>query len=282
MWASIGALLLIAVPPSASDPSAGPRQVTISTKFGQVKVDADNVQAAIDEGEAARSAAGKVMGLPDPRFQIAEMDGTSYRWSDQTADGAIVYVWQFRKNDGDPRPPPPAYLLRHEIGHDLFIRYLVPSTKPDQYGGDAPDWLDEMAAVAFEGDALRSGRRRSAAKYAREAGLIPLQRFLTMVHPEMESRSIPVSVDGRVRAFEPASDETPRFYDMASAFYEFLVARTKNPAIVAELAAAFRKGEPLERWILARTWNKKGIEALDADFQAWIASDSRYGGRIGL
>jgi hypothetical protein len=102
-----------------------------------------------------------------------------------------------------------------------------------------------------------------------------LQRFLTMIHPEAAAGTIPPASDRPV-AFEPASKDTPQFYDMAFAFYDFLVARTKNPAIVAELAAVFRKGKPLQPWILARTGHVNGIQALDADFKAWIASDPRY------
>ncbi len=254
------------------------RGSSIGTTFGHVRVDGADIQAATEEGEAAYSAARAVLGLSRPRFSVVELGYTSQSWGDRSSDGTFVYVWQFAKDPDGRRQPPPAYLLRHEIGHDLFIRYLVPSTNPDQYGGDVPDWLDEMAAVAFEGETLRASRRRGAVRYAQEGKLIPLQRFLAMTHPEMEAGSIPDPTDRLVTPFEPASDDTPHFYVMASAFYDFLVARTKNPAIVAELAAAFRKGRSLDRWILARIGTKGGIQALNADFQAWVATDARYGG----
>lgn len=280
MSISFGAAILLLTPLMASAVAGSPeRGSSISTIFGHVRVDGGNIREATEEGKAAHSAARNVLRLNDPRFYIVDVDYTSRKWGDQSSDGASIYVWPFKESK---QQRPPVHLLRHEIGHDLFIRYLVPSTNPDQYGGDAPDWLDEMAAVAFEGETLRATRRRSAVRYAREAKLIPLQRFLTMIHPEMEAGSIPPSSDQTVTAFEPASDDTPQFYDMASAFYDFLVARTKNPAIVAELAAAFRKGEPLEQWILTRLGHKNGIQALNADFQAWIASDARYGAGSGL
>lgn len=251
-----------------------------STQFGCVHVDAESADAAVEEGEAAYSAARRFLALPDARFAIVDADYTAASWGDQSPDRVPIYVWTFRKSANLRAFPPPAYLLRHEIGHDLFIRYLVPSTRSVQYGGDAPDWLDEMAAVAFEGDVLRASRRRAAAGYAREAKLIPLRRFLTMIHPEMEAGSIP-SADQQVAVFEAVSDETPQFYAMACAFYDFLVNRTENVAIVAELAGAFRNGEKLDEWLLARTGQgdrASGIEALNADFLAWIASDIRYGG----
>lgn len=278
----VAAIVLLTPLMASAEAGSLERGSSISTIFGHVRVEGGNIREATEEGEAAHSAARNVLRIRDPRFDIVEVDYTFYKWGDQSSDGTSIYVWPFKRSSDNKQQRPPVHLLRHEIGHDLFIRYLVPSTKPDQYGGDAPDWLDEMAAVAFEGETLRATRRRSAVRYAREAKLIPLQRFLTMIHPEMEAGSISPLSDQPVTAFEPASDDTPQFYVMASAFYDFLVARTRNPAIVAELATAFRKGEPLEQWILARTGHKNGIQALNADFQAWIESDARYGGESSL
>ncbi len=244
-----------------------------------MQVDAESAEAAIEEGEAAQSAARNILALPDARFAIVDADYSAARWGDQSPDGTPIYVWRFRKNSNSRAMPPPPYLLRHEIGHDLFIRYLVPSTRSGQYGGDAPDWLDEMAAVVFEGEALRASRRRAAVRYLRAESLIPLQRFLTMTHPEMEAGSIPPSSDQHATVFDAVSEETPKFYAMAWAFYDFLVSRTGNVAIIAELAAALRNGENLERWLLARTGHRgNSVEALSAEFLAWIASDVRYGG----
>jgi hypothetical protein len=279
MPVSAGAAMLLLAPLMASASAESPeRGAGIDTIFGQVRVGADAKRAAAEAGEAAHTAARTVLGLRNQRFSIVEAEYTSGKWGELSGDGAPIYVWQFNRSAASRSPPPPASILSHEIGHDLFIRHLVPSTRGGQYGGDAPDWLDEMAAVAFEGDGLRAARRRAAVRYAGEGKLIPLRRFLTMTHPEMESGSIPESADGTVIAFEPASNETPRFYAMAYAFYEYLVGRTGNPAIVAELAAAFRTGEPLEQWLLTRTGQGGGIGALNADFEAWIASDPRYGG----
>jgi hypothetical protein len=170
--------------------------------------------------------------------------------------------------------------LRHEIGHDLFIRYLAPSSRDDQYGGDVPDWLDEMAAVAFEGTELTASRRRDAARFARAATLLPLGRFFTMTHPEWASRPPPAPSGETVRIGLVMSEDSPRFYAMSRAFYDFLVHRTKSHSIVAELAAAFRKGERLDRWVLSRTGRggRTGdLGTLNAEFLAWIASDQRYG-----
>ncbi len=269
-------LVSLTSPGFASSPTGVAR--TDST-FGYVEVSAADTKSAIDEGQAAQAAARDVLALPDVRFGIADLGGKNAEWVNLAADGKPVYTWVFSKKAGDQKPAPPSYMLRHEIGHDLFIRYLAPSSTGDQYGGDAPDWLDEMAAVAFEGTALTASRRRDAARYAREATLMPLGRFLTMTHPEFASRPPPDSSRQTVRIRLASSEDTPRFYAMSRAFYDFLVDRTKSPSIVAELAAAFRKGERLDRWILSRTGQggRTGdLGALNAEFLAWIALDQRY------
>ncbi|MET1112922.1 MAG: hypothetical protein ABWX67_15505 [Allosphingosinicella sp.] len=241
---------------------------------------AADTKTAIEEGQAAQAAARNVLALPDVRFGITDLDGKSAQWVNLGADGKPVYTWMFSSKAGDRKPVSSSHVLRHEIGHDLFIRYLAPSSMNDQYGGDAPDWLDEMAAVAFESPVQTESRRFLAARYAREATLIPLGRFLTMTHPEFASRPPPDASGRAVRIRLASTEDTPRFYVMCRAFYDFLVDRTKSPSIVAELAAAFRAGEPLDRWILDRSGQggRKGdLGALNAEFLAWIASDKRYG-----
>lgn len=254
--------------------------------FGYVEVGAADIETAIDEGRAAQAAARNVLALPDVRFGITDRPATDGQWVGLAADGKPLYTWMFRRRPGDRRPVPSSNTLRHEIGHDLFIRYLAPSSTADQYGGDAPDWLDEMAAIAFEEATVTAGRRRHAARYAREAKLLPLGQFLTMTHPEWASRPPPAPSGQSAPSGEAfkislaLSEDSPRFYATGRAFFDFLVDRTKSAAIVAELAAAFRKGERLDRWILSRTGHSgpdARLGALNAEFLAWIESDERYG-----
>lgn len=271
-------MLLSKILLSAAASSSG-LALRIETDFGYVQAETINVQAAIEEGQAAQTAAREVLALPDVQFIIADACCTSSIWGDISSTGAPIYTWGFRRSARGQRTYPPNYVLRHEIGHDLFIRYLVPSSRESQYGGDAPDWLDEMAAIAFERAEQAATRRQEAGRYAREGTLLPLSRFLTMIHPELTARRPSAPSGQTVRVAPGASNETPRFYAMARAFYDFLVARTNSTVIVAELAVAFRNGEPLDRWLLARTGHRgraDRLEALDAAFLAWIASDERY------
>lgn len=275
--AIVSAILASLTSPGLANSPAGVAR-TEST-FGYVEVSAADTKTAIEEGQAAQAAARDVLALPDVRFGIADPGGRTGQWVNPGADGRPVYSWVFSRKAGDPQRVSSSYVLRHEIGHDLFIRYLAPSSTADQYGGDAPDWLDEMAAVTFEGPVQTESRRRLAARFARDATLIPLGRFLKMTHPEHASRPPPDASGQAVRIRLASSEDTPQFYVMCRAFYDFLVDRTKSPSIVAEMAAAFRKGERLDRWILTRTGHgdpQAGLGTLNAELLAWIQSDERY------
>ncbi|UYY57150.1 hypothetical protein [Sphingomonas sp. S2-65] len=282
-WSFAAAIATLVLSTSAA-PSNSTGVVRTKTDFGYIQVDSEYARVAKEEGDAASRAARDILAISNVRFEIIDASCTNRKWGDLSVSGTPVYVWRFRSDvSKDPHQrsqAPPAYLLRHEIGHDLFIRYLVPSTKTGQYGGDAPDWLDEMAAVAFEGESLRANRRRLAVQYAKNKQLIPLSKFLTMTHPEMLEGTLPLAVDKRTTAFEPTSSETPQFYVTASAFYDFLVVRSQSPAIIAEAAAVVRRGKSLEQWLLTRTGHggsASDLEALNTDFLSWIASDARYG-----
>jgi hypothetical protein len=171
--------------------SASSSAEVVTTNFGRVHVAGENVDAAMAEGRAALAKAKEVLALSDVYIDIVDPEYTSSHWGDLSSNNAPIYVWPFSKSSNNGNEPPPAYLLRHEIGHDLFIRYLIPSTKRNQYGGDAPDWLDEMAATAFEGEPLQAVRRRAVTRYGKTSKLIPLQKFFTMAHPELTSGAIP-------------------------------------------------------------------------------------------
>lgn len=173
---------------AAFAPEDGQRQ---DFDFGYVIVHHLETQTAMAEGQAAKPAAREVLGLADVRFAIVEANYTDMGWGELSKESYPVYRWAF-KNASDPSSIRlPDYVLRHEIGHDLFVRYLVPNTQSGQYGGDAPDWLDEMAAIAFEGTEQKTGRRRVVSILAEASKLMPLSKFLVMTHLELENSSPP-------------------------------------------------------------------------------------------
>lgn len=277
--AGLAGLMLLAAVRLPLDAGPSPdRSVVTDTAFGSVVTSAQDAETAVREGEAAFQAAKDVLGLEAPRFVIVDAALSSAQWGDLSDDGAPIYPWVFAAGVKNGAPRAPDYVLRHEIGHDLFVRYLAPSTQVDQYGGDAPDWLDEMAAVAFEGPEQQATRRRSAMLYQRVGRLLPLRDFLTMTHPEMTGE-LPDAASGELfRVRRSTSEDTGPFYAMARAFYDFLVDRTGHRSIVADMAEAVREGESLDRWILDRTGHGDAgsVETLNADFLSWIATDPRY------
>lgn len=249
----------------------------VDTDFGYVFVNSLDVQAALAEGRAAKEAAREVLSLPNISFAIVEEGYADVRWG-SSADGLVTYTWTFPNGSRRQAPRPATYVLRHEIGHDLFVRYLVPRTSDGQYSSDAPDWLDEMAAIAFEGPEQQLDRRRVARMDADEAGLLPLPRLLSMVHPEF-GRERPAPTQQTYSIGTPASEDTIRYYSTIRAFYDFLVERTGTEAIVAELAAAFMRGELLEPWILERAGygrREGSLESMNAGFLRWFSEDPRY------
>jgi hypothetical protein len=235
-----------------------------------------DMRRAFREASAAKRTASNALGLNIPHLIIVDQ-----RLADEDvarSGSGLIYLWPF-PGSGDVRQSsaPPATLLRHEIGHDLFIRFLVPRTQQDQYGGAAPDWLDEMAAVAFEAPVEKRMRRAGARRFAEEGGLIPLARLLAMTHPEWRGHGDAPAAGAVVRS--PRSAETPAFYATVQALLDLLIDRTGSERVVRDLADQVRAGAPLDAWLLthgSRTGPAAGLDRLDAEISAFVLSDPRY------
>lgn len=258
--------LLSAAAALLGDAAEPPEYKKVKTGFGYVSVAPEDVPAAIEEGRAAQSAAERIFLLEKVRFAVVEEGGGDYRWGG-TRDGLKTYTWTFPHGPRRFQPRPAVTLLRHEIAHDLFDR-LVPTTRRDQYGTDAPDWLDEMASVAFEDSDRRLSRKRDA----KSNGLLPLTALLRMTHPEFGAPVVREAGQD-FAAGSASSDRTIPFYATLSCFYEFLSEKTGRESIVAELADAFRRGENQELWLLNRLGYDKGtsLDRMNSDFLRWFA-----------
>ncbi|MFL6858622.1 MAG: hypothetical protein ACJ8EB_12045 [Allosphingosinicella sp.] len=253
----------------------------LRTSFGYLQVDRRDVPAATKAGNAISRSARDILEISDVQILIVDKRHTKYRWGDSTPSGLPVYPWSFAHGTVDLRKNPPDDILPHEIGHDLFRRYVVPETVAGEYGTAAPDWLDESVAVAFEAPEQKAGRRCEASRLSTSGALFPVHRFLTMAHPDSAAAPAPQAA-GDARAFvrsTSVSQDTPAFYAMSIAFPEYLVARTGSTAILAELARASRTGVSLESRILSRVagaGRQFDPEELNRDFLLWLASDKRY------
>jgi hypothetical protein len=179
--------------------------------------------------------------------------------------------------------------LSHEIGHQWFAALFdgvgrEKSATP-RYGSSAPDWLDEAGAVLAENDAITATRW---ALLATDPAMIPMADYTTMVHPlfnaaragagDMATGSgVRVVTGAAAEAMinsSPTAKRAPKFYAQTRAFADFLIAKTGNPRVMAELAGVYRKGGDLKGW-LAATGRASGLPAdlatLGAQFTAWVS-----------
>ncbi|MFA5968731.1 MAG: hypothetical protein WC816_05760 [Sphingomonas sp.] len=258
-------------------PPTPPRgMVARSTSFGGViaptVADADD---AVTAGTVAQRAARRFLGLDAPPFLIA---AASPATTTPLGGCAFLFPWPFpQPREGAARLP--THVLPHEIGHALFIRYLVPKTRSDEYGGDAPDWLDEMAALAFEDAAGVRLRRRDTWRHTGRGALIPLSRLLSMPHPEWSARSIAPGPPTESATHQPRSVDTPAFYATVRALFDFLIDRTGDEQIVRLLAEQVRAGVPLDQWLLAhaaRGGSPEGLATLDAEIVTFVMANPVY------
>ena len=208
--------------------------------------------------------------------------------------------WRGR-NSRETRIARDAGVLPHEIGHGWYVQLYWPGTAMDRtghYGGPGPDWLDETAAILMETEAFAADRRRQFEQIYRGTAaasglsaipvdeLIDLGRFLTRDHPGLamqEVRRPPPGSGPQVRVL--TGDEARRvaggaalFYLQGRMFADFLIDRTGNPAIFAEIGAAFGRGQSIGQWLAERgTANRlpASVAELEAAWRAWLLS--RFG-----
>lgn len=265
------ALLLSApVNGTACLPHTASGMVTRKAGFGGVVASTvADVDHAVGAGLVAQRAARRYLGLDVPTFVIASAASANR----PTYGCAFVFPWPFlRSASGNPLP---SHILPHELGHVIFIRFVAPRTAADQYGGAAPDWLDEMAALAFEDDAGIRLRRADTYRHAVRGTLIPLSRMLAMTHPEWNAGTSPSDVT----VSQPASPDTPAYYATVRAMFDVLIDRTGDPLIIRVLAEQARKKTDLGRWLvnrLARAGTRQDLVQLDADMRSFILHNAAY------
>lgn len=250
------------------------------TDFGYLQLAPRDVGRASEIGGAVQRMAREILGIAHVRFLIVDRRRTKWRWGDTTSRGLPVYPWRFARPSVTVVQPPDD-ILAHEIGHDLFRRYIVPSTRPGQYGTDAPDWLDESVALAFEDSEQKAERRCEAFRHLKAGTLISIDRYLTMEHPDLAATpSAGDSDQSRDFVSSPTvSPLTPVFYAMSLAFFEYLVDRTGSLSILGDIGRIASKGEAPDRWIkikIAGAHSADSAAILNQDFVTWLSADARY------
>ncbi len=271
-YAFVG-LALAATVSSPCPPEPPPGMIAEQTSFGGVIApDRTAAKAGAAAGVQAVEAAKRFLGLTLPKFVIAEgVDESEPRGCD------FVFPWRFSQFKAGKEPS--TDLFAHEIGHVIFTRFLVADSRGDQYGGDAPDWLDEMAALAFEaGDEVH--RRRAIAKYyGANKALIPLSKLLSMPHPEFDPQNTNIPAPGEVMKRPPISEDTLPFYVTVRALFDFLLQRTGDELVIRRLADQVKLDEPLDQWLLTYATpgqRLKDLTELDAELQIFVLTDATY------
>ncbi|MEO0614203.1 MAG: hypothetical protein AAFY83_12915 [Pseudomonadota bacterium] len=183
--------------------------------------------------------------------------------------------------------------LTHELGHLWFIEAFekedfagpVPAKR---YGGWAPDWLDETAAILLENDQLTLARRTQFENLA-TTDLYALSTFLTMEHPSLqataalEQRFGAQSDDGGSRAIVLTGKEAEEFqrlsaggdpllfYLQVRAFTDFILATTADERIFAGLTSFLQQGRSFEDWVADRP-EFMSFSDLQSQWDRWVAS----------
>lgn len=193
--------------------------------------------------------------------------------------------------------------VSHELGHQWFMRSFWPGQnvgKLGHYGGPAPDWLDELAAVLHENDPMTADRRRQfKAVYLQQPDrkvlpdnttgeLTDLQTYLSREHPANRGARDALSkmrnANGSKRSQDGVTILTGAealevskngliFYLQSRAFADFMIERTGNPKLFAEIAVADASGVSFPQW-LAKGGIKyrlaPSVSLLEKQWQAWL------------
>ncbi|GIX16439.1 MAG: hypothetical protein KatS3mg119_0625 [Rhodothalassiaceae bacterium] len=201
-------------------------------------------------------------------------------------------LWPLAPSSGKGAPPGGAAIaleggLAHELGHEWFTTYLWPATTGNQYGGDAPDWLDELAAIVTEPpeDAARNTRIMRGF-----AGMAPcrLAPLFQAVHPALAAARRQAGgnqgtdngagqqvITFTMRADGAGPDNPLVFYGQIRALAQFILDKApRGDGIFGRLARALKAGKRFGDWLVAEGLiEAKDPTAAEEQFEAaWCAA----------
>lgn len=261
-----------------------------------------------DRFDALRPALKSRVAFPWVKFKEDMVDASIERVKAAQPNLSEEQINKIRKTQFQQAQLRELGAVSHEFCHLWLIRDFGFSENQGvtnrHYGGSAPDWLDETAAVLCENETLIKDRRsmmRMLRKGALPWKLVPLQAFTTMAHPlaqrEQELlKSRPQAADAAAGAQPEKRGEgyfrrltgdeaqafigdtnAPGFYVQARVFADFLIEKSGRPDIFAGITAAALKGRSYEAW-LAKNGKKNNLpstmEELQTQWDAWL--DTNY------
>ena len=178
----------------------------------------------------------------------------------------------------------------HELGHGWFIRAWWPIAAIDgggHYGGPAPDWMDEVAAVLMEDDTLSGRRRTQFATVFRgqdtvaRVKLLDLATFLSGGHPALPALASAPGAGGTGAVRVLAGPEAAALLAAATGFYlqsrlfaDYVLARSGDPAAFRTAADAFAGGLTTAQWLASSgpaLHLPTTVAAVQADWEKWLS-----------
>lgn len=275
--------------------------MAFETRHGTIITDSDSKARWADERlrEAVANFV-RTFGVTPGRGVIVEMPYASYSSEIPKSQRRWTLPWMTRYFGAGNRAsagPGNHHFdndsgIQHELNHLFFTASIVPSTRRLQYGGDAPDWLDEAAAMAAESPEVKARRRADFHEQVCTGRLVPLERFIVQQHPLLTSSTMQKFIADRRAAAKGAptmlmvgekqlglpQHALSDFYAQSNAVAEFLREASGDPKILGRIARSLdgnndRPGGQQQRWIGDLT--KSGGPPLAARFAAWARSSAR-------
>ena len=197
-----------------------------------------------------------------------------------------------------------AGMVPHELGHLWFTAAFWPDRSPPvgeaprHYGGPGPDWLDEAAAIVMEDEPTAAMRRDQCRTLMRgetvpaigpveaRGTLLDLPGLLAREHPGLTRAlttapevippggGVGVTFTPAGAGVRPAAQER-LFYIQTRVFADYLMQRSGNPAILADIAQALAGDGDFGGWLSsegARHNLPSSISALQADWESFTSN----------
>jgi hypothetical protein len=199
-----------------------------------------------------------------------------------------------KRMEGAERNKSKGAVIPHQIGHASLTHAFWPQA--DSSGGDihsagpAPDWLDEIAGLLLEDEAMTTQRREQFKGGYKASGFDPmtfllssaqltnLADLLTKPNPSAANKATgaPMVTMMVMRGTNgpPSPVVEGLTYGLkARMFADYLIERTGRPAVFGNIAAAFSQNQTMEQWLAGegRTLGLAGdVAGLEGDWKAWL------------